>query len=131
MARLPHPAQYLVRIDDLCPTVHRASWTRLLAFIRESGIQPILAVVPDNQDPELRQSPANPSFWAEMRELEAAGAVIGIHGYRHVCSSRGSSMIPIHTYTEVAGLPSEGADDMSPEDLEAAIEAELGGRAQR
>ena len=32
---------------------------------------------------------------------------------------------------EAAGLPSEGAEEMSPEDLEAAIEAELGGRAAR
>src|SRR5277367_5686491 len=32
---------------------------------------------------------------------------------------------------EAAGLPGEGADELSPEDLEAAIEAELGGRAAR
>jgi DNA-directed RNA polymerase subunit omega len=32
---------------------------------------------------------------------------------------------------EAAGLAGEGADDLSPEDLEAAIEAELGGRAAR
>jgi DNA-directed RNA polymerase subunit omega len=32
---------------------------------------------------------------------------------------------------EAAGLPNEGGEDMSPEDLEAAIEAELGGRAAR
>ncbi len=32
---------------------------------------------------------------------------------------------------EAAGLPNEGGDEMSPEDLEAAIEAELGGRAAR
>jgi DNA-directed RNA polymerase subunit omega len=32
---------------------------------------------------------------------------------------------------EAAGLPSEGTEEMSPEDLEAAIEAELGGRAPR
>jgi DNA-directed RNA polymerase subunit omega len=32
---------------------------------------------------------------------------------------------------EVAGVPGEGADELSPEDLEAAIEAELGGRAAR
>jgi DNA-directed RNA polymerase subunit omega len=32
---------------------------------------------------------------------------------------------------EEAGLPVEGGEEMSPEDLEAAIEAELGGRAAR
>jgi DNA-directed RNA polymerase subunit omega len=32
---------------------------------------------------------------------------------------------------EEAGLPAEGGEEMSPEDLEAAIEAELGGRTAR
>jgi DNA-directed RNA polymerase subunit omega len=32
---------------------------------------------------------------------------------------------------ESAGLPNEGGEELSPEDLEAAIEAELGGRAAR
>jgi DNA-directed RNA polymerase subunit omega len=32
---------------------------------------------------------------------------------------------------EAAGLPAEGGEELSPEDLEAAIEAELGGRAAR
>jgi DNA-directed RNA polymerase subunit omega len=32
---------------------------------------------------------------------------------------------------EAASLPNEGAEELSPEDLEAAIEAELGGRAPR
>ena len=32
---------------------------------------------------------------------------------------------------EAAGLPTEGGEEMSPEDLEAAIEAELGGRSRR
>lgn len=32
---------------------------------------------------------------------------------------------------EAAGLPGEGGEELSPEDLEAAIEAELGGRASR
>lgn len=105
MSMLPKPAQYLLRVDDLCPTVHRENWERLVGMIREFQISPILAVVPDNQDPELCSSPADPDFWAQMRELEAAGAAIAIHGYRHVCSSTGRSMIPLHRCSEFAGLP--------------------------
>ena len=104
MARVPAPAQYLLRIDDLCPTVDQRRWLRLRDIVREFGIRPILAVVPDNQDPELRRSPPDPEFWKQMRELEASGAAIAIHGYRHQCESRGASLIPFHGHTEFAGL---------------------------
>ena len=104
MARVPAPAQYLLRIDDLCPTVHQRSWLRLRNMVREFGIRPILAVVPDNRDPELQQSEPDPEFWSQIRELQIRGAAIAIHGYRHQCASEGTSLIPLHRRTEFAGL---------------------------
>lgn len=107
MARIPALAQYLLRIDDLCPTVHRRSWLRLYGILREFGIRPILAVVPDNQDPELQPSPPDPEFWNQMRGLASDGAAIAIHGYQHRCTKRGKSLIPFHRRTEFAGVPVE------------------------
>lgn len=54
---IPKPAQYLLRFDDLCPTVSRARWERFLPLIEEFGIRPILAVIPDNLDHSLELSP--------------------------------------------------------------------------
>ena len=102
---IPRPAQYLLRFDDLCPTVSVARWQRLQPLIREFGLQPILAVIPDNRDHKLRLSPPNPDFWAQMRDLEAAGATIALHGYRHLCQSEGRSLLPLHHHTEFAGMP--------------------------
>ena len=31
---IPRPAQYLLRIDDLCPTVSQKRWRRILGLIR-------------------------------------------------------------------------------------------------
>ena len=107
MAGLPRPAQYLLRIDDLCPTVHRASWEGLQAIVREFAIQPILAVVPENRDPDLFQSPEDPALWAELRALQSNGAAIGLHGLHHLCASRRESLVPLHRMTEFAGLPLE------------------------
>jgi len=101
------PAQYLLRFDDLCPTMHRTRWERFLPLIRRFRLSPILAVVPDNCDPELELEPPDEGFWAEMQELEKAGATIGLHGYRHSCVARGKSLIPLHEETEFAGLPQE------------------------
>jgi predicted deacetylase len=100
-------AQYLLRFDDLCPTMVRERWERFLPLLEEFGVHPILAVVPDNRDHELEHSAPAPEFWSQMRAMEAAGATIGLHGYRHLCMSRGQSLTPLHRNTEFAGV-SEG-----------------------
>lgn len=104
---MTRPAQYLLRFDDLCPTMARAPWDRLQRLIAEFRLRPILAVIPDNQDPELQIDPPDPAFWARMRALQTAGATIGLHGYRHLCASRGRSLVPFHRFTEFAGVPQE------------------------
>jgi len=102
---IPSPAQYLLRIDDLCPTVSAQRWRQFQSLIEEFGLQPILAVVPDNQDPELEVSPPDPVFWDSMRTLHAAGAAIGLHGYHHMCVTRGRSLVDLHRISEFAGFP--------------------------
>lgn len=100
----PAGAQYLLRLDDLCPTMGRAKWERYERLIERFGLRPILAVVPDNRDPELERDGADDGFWEKMRRLEAAGATIGLHGYRHLCEAAGRSLIPMHRRTEFAGV---------------------------
>jgi predicted deacetylase len=101
------PAQYLLRLDDLCLTASRPRWQRFLELIEEFGIKPILAVVPDNRDADLELAPADAEFWARMRALEAAGATIGLHGYRHLSNGRGRSLVALHRATEFAGVAEE------------------------
>jgi predicted deacetylase len=82
----------------------RLRWEPYKALVANYGIQPILAVVPDNRDSNLERAPANPMFWAEMRELQSCGATIGIHGYRHRCVSKGASLVPLKDTSEFAGV---------------------------
>jgi len=100
-------AQYLLRFDDLCPTMAWERLQRLLPIIEEFGIRPILAVVPENCDPELDVSAPDPEFWSRMRAMESAGATVGLHGYRHVCNSKGRSLVPLHRSSEFAGVPEQ------------------------
>jgi hypothetical protein len=102
---IPRPAQYLLRFDDLCPTVSRSRWQRFLPLITEFGIHPILAVVPSNHDQRLVFSPADPEFWSQMRAMESAGAAIALHGFRHLCHSRHGGLVPLNRDTEFAGVP--------------------------
>lgn len=96
-------ARYLLRFDDLTPTMSRAGWERFLALIRRYKLTPILAIVPDNQDPDLMVDEPDANFWQEMRELASAGACIGLHGLTHMSHQRGRSFIPLHRQTEFAG----------------------------
>jgi predicted deacetylase len=102
---IPRPAQYLLRFDDLCPTMEYDCWQRCLSLIEEFALRPILAVIPDNQDIGLNISPPDPEFWPWMRAMEEAGATIALHGYRHLCASQGESLLPLHHHTEFAGVP--------------------------
>ncbi|MGB8029319.1 MAG: DUF2334 domain-containing protein [Terracidiphilus sp.] len=104
---IPAPAEYLLRCDDLCPTVPLERWRRVESLIEEFKLQPILAVVPDNRDPELVVSTPDPGFWQRMRALEVSGAVVGLHGYRHDCTSLGRSLLRLADTSEFAGVPAQ------------------------
>jgi predicted deacetylase len=97
-------AQYLIRFDDFCPTMLHDRAERFLSLISRYGVHPILAVIPDNRDPELNLQPADPEFWTRMRSLEQAGATIAMHGFRHLCISTGKSILGLHKESEFAGV---------------------------
>lgn len=103
----PRPARYLLRFDDLCPTVSRERWKRCCELVNDFKIRPILAVVPDNRDPELQASPPDPEFWHQMKAMEEAGATVGLHGYQHRCVSHGRGLVSISTISEFAGVAVE------------------------
>jgi predicted deacetylase len=104
---IPRPAQYLLRFDDLSPTMDLSRWRRFQTLIEEFGIRPILAVIPDNQDEELNLSQPDPRFWDRMRRMEAAGALIALHGFQHLCNHTGKSLAPLHRHSEFAGVPEQ------------------------
>lgn len=104
---IPSPAEYLLRCDDLCPCTPLERWQRIEALIAEFSLQPILAVVPDNRDPELCAGTQDPQFWLRIHAMEVAGAVVGLHGYRHLCASRGRGFLRLASTSEFAGVDAQ------------------------
>ena len=100
-------ARYLLRFDDLCPTMSKERFDRFMLIVERHRIRPILAVVPENQDQDLIVDGPDPNFWSRMRALETAGATIALHGYRHVCDNSGQSLLGLHSRNEFAGVPEE------------------------
>jgi predicted deacetylase len=100
-------AQYLLRFDDLCPTMNWHVWNNVEKILCEYDIKPILAVVPDNEDDALRVSSPNPKFWDRARKWQSRGWTIGMHGWQHRFVTTDSGMLGIQPCSEFAGLPRE------------------------
>lgn len=98
-------AQYLVRFDDICPAMNWAVWNRVESILRDAGIKPLVAVVPDNCDPELNVGAADPEFWSKVKAWQQQGWSIGLHGYQHRYISKSAGILGRNSYSEFAGLP--------------------------
>ena len=97
--------QYLVRFDDICPTMNWSAWETIEAHLQRHAVKPILAVVPDNQDPKLMVDPPRENFWDRVRQWQAQGYTIALHGYQHRYVNRNPGLMRLTPQSEFAGLP--------------------------
>jgi predicted deacetylase len=100
-------ARYLIRIDDVCPTMNWSAWSRVEAAMTCRGIKPIVAIIPDNHDPKLVVGPAREDFWSRVRIWQEMGWTIGWHGYQHRYVTSSGGLMGIHRGSEFAGVPTE------------------------
>jgi predicted deacetylase len=100
-------ARYLIRFDDICPTMHWGIWQNVERILDDCQVKPILAVVPDNKDPNLQVYPPRPDFWEWLHKKYVQGWTIGIHGYQHLYETEDAGLLGIHSRSEFAGLPRE------------------------
>jgi predicted deacetylase len=95
---------YLARFDDLCPTMNWNVWREVEALLVRHDIKPILAVVPDNRDPNLDILPPAADFWHRVRVWQSRGWTIALHGYQHRYVNNHSGLMGRNRYSEFAGL---------------------------
>jgi predicted deacetylase len=99
--------KFLLRFDDMCPTINWDVWQKLEDVMIEEDVRPILSVIPDNQDPILHECEPNERFWERVRAWQARGWTIGLHGYQHRYVSRNAGLVGLKPYSEFAGVPLE------------------------
>lgn len=97
-------AKYLIRFDDICPTMNWSVWAGVEEILLQNEVKPILAVVPDNQDPKLIVDPPAVDFWARVRLWQQNGWTIALHGYQHVYQTPGSGLVGLNCRSEFVGL---------------------------
>ena len=120
-------SRYLLRFDDICPTMNWAMWEAIEARLASLGVRPILAVVPDNRDPKLAVDPPRADFWDQVRRWQGQGWCIALHGYQHHYVNREAGMLGLNPQSEFAGLPREEQEAKLRKGL--ALFAEQGVRA--
>jgi predicted deacetylase len=98
------PARYILRFDDVCSTMNWRVWDKIEAILQDARVQPLLGVVPDNHDQKLKHGPPDSNFWSRVRDWQARGWSIGMHGYRHEYLTRSAGLIGINGFSEFAGL---------------------------
>ena len=106
MSTLHHPtkARFLLRFDDLCPTLPWPIWEAIEPMLIEHGVRPLLAVVPDNRDPKLHWGAPAPDFWERVRRWQSLGWSIGLHGYQHRYCNSERGILKRGKKSEFAGL---------------------------
>ncbi|NUO09658.1 MAG: DUF2334 domain-containing protein [Candidatus Brocadia sp.] len=97
-------AQYLIRLDDACPTDKREIWDKLEDAFDRFGIRPIVAVIPECADPSLHLTNYDKKFWSRIKRYRDKGYAIAMHGYKHVYVTKGAGLVPLNAYSEFTGL---------------------------
>lgn len=110
-------ALYLLRFDDLCPTMNRQIWTEVESLLIENEIAPLLGVIPDNQYPRFNLAEPNANFWEQVRGWAARGWTIAMHGHQHVYTTSEAGIVGLNARSEFAGL----AEDQQRKKIQSAL----------
>ena len=97
----------LLRFDDICPTMDREQWSIAEQTLRKYNIKPLLGVIPDCMDPDLKIDSKQTDFWEWLKELQQDGYALAMHGYNHLYRTQTRGMVNEGYKSEFAGLSYE------------------------
>lgn len=97
--------QYLIRLDDACPTMNHQKWGSIERLLDTYGIKPMAGVVPHNADVNLQKDIDDKLFWNIVSSWQKKGWAIALHGYDHCYISDNAGINPMWYRSEFAGVP--------------------------
>ncbi len=74
----------LIRFDDIAENMNWHLMEKCEDLFDKYNIKPVLGVIPNNQDPELKAFPKIENFWEKVRGWQSKGWEISMHGYKHL-----------------------------------------------
>lgn len=101
--------QYLIRLDDACPSMDYFKWQRMKNILDKYGVKPMVGVIPHNEDTMQQIDHVDESFWNKVQTWEKKGWAIALHGYNHCYISKDGKkgLNPLWSFSEFAGVPLE------------------------
>lgn len=101
--------QYLIRLDDACPTMNAKKWYRMETILDKYGVRPMVGVIPANKDAKQKIDAEDTEFWTKVKNWKNKGWAIALHGYDHCFISDGGmlGLNPLWERSEFAGVPLE------------------------
>lgn len=103
--------RYIMRLDDASEYMDVEKWNRMEKLLDKYRIQPIVGVIPDNQDPDMVEVyPKDITFWNKVNCWKEKGWTIAMHGYAHVFETKDGGINPVNKRSEFAGLSAEAQE---------------------
>lgn len=93
----------LVRFDDICPTMDFYQFKRATDLLDKYGVKPLIGIIPDCKDPDLKIDTMNENYWSFVKDLQMKGYTIAMHGYQHVFDSHHKGLVVNRIGSEFAG----------------------------
>lgn len=97
-------AKYLIRLDDICPTMNWGNFIKLRKIFEENNIKPIIGIIPGNKDEQLNIENENEDFWNILKELKNNNWIVAQHGYQHLYVNGNGGILNINKKSELSGL---------------------------
>ncbi len=102
---------YFIRLDDASEYMNLDNWLRIKELLMHYHIKPIVGIIPENKDIELKKYQNVSDFWTLIKQWIEEGWIPAMHGYNHVFVSNDGGINPINQRSEFAGLSLEQQKD--------------------
>lgn len=93
----------LLRFDDICPTMDFARFEQAMDLMDSVNAKPLVGVIPKCEDPDLFIEEAHKDFWDYVKNLQAKGYKVAMHGYQHVFDNSVQGIVNESHKSEFAG----------------------------
>lgn len=105
-----------VRLDDITPDMDWERFLQFKALLDRYQVKPLIGIVPDNQDENLKKQTKKTQipedFWSYIKELEADGWILAMHGVHHIYTTDKGGLFPLNNFSEFAGIPLDKQKEM-------------------
>lgn len=80
-------------------------WERADSVLRKYNVKPLLGVIPECKDPDLKIDDERDDFWEYLKKLRDDGYTLAMHGCYHLYQTKYRGMTNGSFHSEFAGLP--------------------------